>query len=65
MNTIEHVISLLCAARGELVEGKDACEIAEAMPYPYTNTLMFIETSLMWSKELKTRLDLAKPPASS
>ena len=49
MKTIDEVICHLRKARTELVEGSEACEIADSMPYPYKNTLMFIETALMWS----------------
>ena len=61
MKTIDQIILHLRKARTELFEGPDACDLAQQVPYPYNNTMLFIETALLWALETKTRLDMCEP----
>ncbi len=65
MTRLERVIGHLANARAELLEGEKACAETEQAPYPNENTLLFIDTALMWAGQTKRTLSLDKDPDKS
>ncbi len=58
MTRMDRVIRHLAEARAELLESKGACVETDVAPYPNKNTLLFIDTALMWAGETKRTLNL-------